>query len=975
MLEGIRNNPAQFPGAGRIQNGSTDIELALTEGRIKTFKVELTAKDDRKVSFQGVTVDDANINATAVDQYFRTQEAPVLICSKIGKRWRVSIGPNNRLDPSIDFPKEIVNRLGPKWASNSRHSATMIDDGEITSESLIKAFTAYEAAASVKETGKKDTGIQSWLEKQGLDSIAGYSKNALIKEIEAQFRQGKPLTVLIVNISLKPINDSYDKDAGHDALKQIETKISDWAKEQGIEVKTYRQGATFVVKVPEGIDIKNSIKSLQTEVSRVTVSNSSYKTNANLAAVTCDPKKGGVSDKDFLGFISKTIDKVNSGESGIFTPAYRNPSSKVKVVEEHRRTAGAIAQRQDLIDSLDSEIKSFFPDLSEAEVKSLARQAYFLKYIEPDSGLLNYSAFQTDLKEALSQGKKSSIFFFDGDKFSAWKKSYGQLFGNKTIEKVLQERIFKAKEVFEKYGVTFYRHGSRSEEFYILGEVDTATLNQAVAEFEEALNQPFIEEISTEDLNKMPQSGKELINDYMRQNPASVKDGKMIVDLTRIGRGKNGKFSGISLTGMGAKLENNETLKKLIKDTDALKRAEEHKGRGLKATIFYFDRGAPGGTLTYKTGAVVYSATRDGLIGFFSELPFSAIKNLKNGTFSAENILHDMKDSGLGWAQFGLTKGAFQSFLNMSAGSATNAAIIFPTLWQLDRMPSEDRGTVLAAGATGLGGFVGGAKLANLIPGPAWLKGSLGIVGGIGGSKISNEAFAYLYQNSETFKTVVNSKTMGVLGDAGAAMDKPLTGYYGGKLAANLFGYALRGAGAKSVGEKLFTLSRGAGVVTATLSLPGMPLNAIPLGAGKYEQSIQEFANNKPLAGGDARISSLNIYSDEFANIFGNIDANHAPRLALETALLLKEQGYLKKPIQVSDGEWNKLEETLKTGTLEQYLGGFFPGARRDAFISAVREGLIAFQKDLFDRGIKVKAGTFDAETCRLMILAYNSKY
>lgn len=194
------------------------------------------------------------------------------------------------------------------------------------------------------------------------------------------------------------------------------------------------------------------------------------------------------------------------------------------------------------------------------------------------------------------------------------------------------------------------------------------------------------------------------------------------------------------------------------------------------------------------------------------------------------------------------------------------------------------------------------------------------------------------------------------------------------KLAKRAAGYALSSVGAKAIGETLLQLAPKAGVFTAFLSLPGMPLNATPLGAGTFEASIEEFAQGKMIAGGDEIISTIKIYSDDFARILGNPDYNHAPRLALETAILLKELGYLKKPIQASDKNWDELIRALGTGTLEQYLGGLFPGGRRDTFISAVREGLIAFQKNLFDRGIKVKIGQFDAETCRQIILSYNAK-
>ncbi|MFH1709784.1 MAG: hypothetical protein ABH860_01785 [bacterium] len=668
---------------------------------------------------------------------------------------------------------------------------------------------------------------------------------------------------------------------------------------------------------------------------------------------------------EYLAFIGRTINQVNDGKVGIFTPKGK----------ETGRAANATDLRLDLINSLESEIGGLFPKLSKVEVKDVTRQAYSLKYIEPDSGLLNYQAFLADFNKALASEKPGSVFFFDGDKFSAWRKSYGQVFGNKCIETILHERIFKAgREVFAKHGITFYRHGSRSEEFYLLGRVDMKNLNKAVNEFNQALNQQFIVEIPLKELSRMSQSGKELMESYIREHPKAVKDGKATVDLTQIGRGKNAKYSGISLTGAGAEIKNEETLKEVVKYAEVLKQKSLMQKKGVKATLFYLDQGAPGGTLACKTGAVIYSATRGGLIGFFAEAPFSILNQLRQGEVTLGQTLSDMKDSGLGWAKFGLMKGAGQSFLNFNPSAATNLAIILPTLWQLEATPSGQRGPVLSGGITGLGGFVGGAKLANLIPGPAWLKGTMNILGGIGGSKISNELFTFLYKNSETFGSVINSKVMNGLGTVGAALDKPVTGYYGGKLAVNLSGYALRDIGLKKIGEKLLYFSKIGGVVTLTLSMPGMPFNATSLGAGSFKQSVQDLANGKPLEGGDESISSMKIYSDEFARIFGNTSANHAPRLALETASLLKELGCLKKPAQVSDKEWKKLDQAIGTGTLEQYLGGFFPGAERDAFIFTLREGLIAFQKDLFDQGIKVKVGNFDAETCRLLILAYKFK-
>ena len=986
----------------------------VNDALVNTSEIEVRNEKGELIPLKVVVIDDSKVPGKAIDDRFYNQKDQYLIIKKTDGQWWVSVRPSeyslgdgvNRTDPKFDFTKEIVSRL-PKfnWAKWP-YSATMIEDPRVTKESLMNAFHASSIPEKVSDIEVNDQ-VRKFREEGTRDNVAGFNKASSNADVERYMKEGLSFTDYVFNTPLKGINDRdipgvklTGHERGNEFLKQTEKMLVEWFHNKGVDAKVYREGATFTVRVlgekPANIDLE----AMGIELSSVNIEGIKVPFKPKIGSISYDPGTSRIkTPAEYIAFASGVVNQVNDGKTGVF-----EPKGKIQVREPR-----AQAYDHELINKIMSDVKELFPTLSETQLRDIAIDRYKMMYIEPDSGLPNAEAFAKDYDREVALGKKCATFFFDGDKFSAWKNSYGTAFGNKAMEKILFERVFNAgRNVFDKYGITIYRHGSRSEEFYLLGEVDMETMNKAVAEFGEALNKPLLHEIPVKDIKNMPQAGKELINDYIRNNPGSVKDGKITVDLTIMLRGINAKFSGITVTGSGAMVEiitappekdkvtgenkvKAQTWELVQKEAEAQKTANKNIKRDFNSMISYMDRGAPAGTLAYKAGGTVYSSARDGLTGFLVEAPFSALHQLvTDGTFSGAELIKNMKDSGIGWAEFGALKGAGQSLLNLGPTAAVNFTLVLQTLSQLESASPEQRAAILAGGGVNLAGFIRGAELFNLIPGPAWLKGIMKTVGGVAGAKVSSEAFAYAYQTYPAFRNAVNSRVMQIVANAGAAGSNPMNVYFGTQAASNVIGYGIRDAayllkeaGKKEAadiiakaGEKVLFFTIKAGVVTTVLTFPGLPLNPSSVGGGNYDGSVVDYANCKgTIKCGDEVFSpSMDISSDVFERLFSEPAYNHAPRMAIETAVILKQLGYFRRSAELSDDEWKDFNKSLETGTLDKYLGGILHENRRSAFISEIRDGIEHFQKDCVKRGIKVDVGKFDAQTVRLLVLAYDPK-
>ncbi|MGB9613115.1 MAG: hypothetical protein ACPL4K_02925 [Candidatus Margulisiibacteriota bacterium] len=180
--------------------------------------------------------------------------------------------------------------------------------------------------------------------------------------------------------------------------------------------------------------------------------------------------------------------------------------------------------------------------------------------IEPKSRLYNAKQMTEDAVGILESGRAVHFAFIDINATSTF-RSLG-FAGEIMIDAIVEERIAQAAAILPK-GITIYRHGRGSEEFYLLADstkVTSEKFEQAAKRFIKALNEAPLRVLIELEALKKTEMGRQYLAEHpeLKIQKLKLSNGKIVdvvpVDIRKIVRkGPDGrKYRGITVTmGIG----------------------------------------------------------------------------------------------------------------------------------------------------------------------------------------------------------------------------------------------------------------------------------------------------------------------------------------------------------------------------------------------------------------------------------------
>jgi predicted transcriptional regulator len=424
-------------------------------------------------------------------------------------------------------------------------------------------------------------------------------------------RSGKTITRVIVNLRLKAINlDGHL--AGNAYLTSVfQDVIQRFASQRGIRVRVYRRGPNFEIDMPTEVNVESFMKDLYSELTRKPlrfsfkqegtgkliireVSLNEIELKPNIGAWQYDPARDGTMSVRELRIASAMrASELNRGEGNlqltrVDVEEVRKYSAEERVVDpslrEKRRISDAWKPQQTILEeAVRRQMQSEgIKNPTKVEVSKRVR----MQFIEPDSGLFNYEAYEVIAKHMVAEmrknGSKATVGYIDGNKIGAFIKSYGFL-GDVMVDTIICRRLSSAAaEIFARYGIVLARHGSGSEEFYLIGNVDAKTMKVAMEQFNLALRDAIKFRVLLSELKATPEGRMYLKRESYRIEKDSKGRDVVVVDLTKLPRGEGGQFSRITFTGAITEVvdtDKNAPLEKVVEKNvgKAASRAEAAK--------------------------------------------------------------------------------------------------------------------------------------------------------------------------------------------------------------------------------------------------------------------------------------------------------------------------------------------------------------------------------------------------------------
>jgi serine/threonine protein kinase/GGDEF domain-containing protein len=388
-----------------------------------------------------------------------------------------------------------------------------------------------------------------------LDRTGSLSTDAYGFYTQQMLAGGRSVNWVVFNISgLKHINDTVSHKAGDHYLEAVNKVIREAAAVNGIpaeEIVIVRKGPNFALLAPNAATARALCRlkvakqfgfTYQGQPVKLSADNLGKKSLINPGILTYEAAELA---PDGRVLISESAIKRGLGEeiyhlgrpeadAGRFDREFkigREEMGRLETFDPSFRLPGYAATRAELA-----------PVLAPADSRN----------IEVHSGLRNNAQLNADAAALLKDGKAVRFAFFDGNAVGAF-RSHGFV-GETMMDAIVEVRIAEAaqKAGLPDKGIKLYRHGSGSEEFYLLADeaVPQATMQQGVTDLMKALNDtPFELRLETKQLRET-----DLGRQYLSENPRAACETingveYTTVDLTRITRGRAGVFHrGLTIT-------------------------------------------------------------------------------------------------------------------------------------------------------------------------------------------------------------------------------------------------------------------------------------------------------------------------------------------------------------------------------------------------------------------------------------------
>ncbi|MBU0672009.1 MAG: hypothetical protein KJ732_03160, partial [Candidatus Margulisbacteria bacterium] len=369
----------------------------------------------------------------------------------------------------------------------------------------------------------------------------------------SQLLNGQSSSWLVINLSgLKYVNDTFvgGHEAGNAYLETWQSIIREIAVREGIpanDVTIVRDGPNFALNITDtavGERIMTEINATYANGMDITYTHEGQQITRTISPEMLDGKTSLVNAGTitFAERLSITLDGIYRGLREMIYHLNRPEINSSRLGENTIINAEHAA----LLDSysLETRLVNYSAIMAEAG-PVLAPDGL---YTEPRSGLRNNDQLIQDGTEILRSGRSVRFAFFDGNAIGSF-RTLG-FAGEAMMDAIVEARIAQAaaNAGLAESGIRVYRHGSGSEEFYLLADesVSPEMMEQAGQDLMRALNEtPF--EIRIE-------SSSDFGAQYTENNPEALREiingtEYVRVDITQVTRGRNGiNYRGITIT-------------------------------------------------------------------------------------------------------------------------------------------------------------------------------------------------------------------------------------------------------------------------------------------------------------------------------------------------------------------------------------------------------------------------------------------
>ncbi|MBN2058429.1 MAG: hypothetical protein JW782_06515 [Candidatus Saganbacteria bacterium] len=398
------------------------------------------------------------------------------------------------------------------------------------------------------------------------DSFGAFTPDVYTELTGTSLAAGRSSSWVVINLSgLKHVNDHFvgGHEAGNAYLRRFLEIIRETAIGQGMgpeQVRIVRDGPNFVLEVtsPEvGQRIMDSVLNFSAGV-EITYEHNRQQVRQALTPEMLDSKVSLV-NTGMITFDAAELSidgQVHISEESI----YRALREQIYIL--NRPESSDVIMRfndEHIIDANEAgRLESYRLDLRLPDYQAMRESAASvtapeaLRHTEPRSGLRNYQEMILDGADILRSGSAVRFAFFDGNAMGSF-RSLG-FAGEAMMDAVVEVRMADAaaRAGMAEAGITLYRHGSGSEEFYLVADegVSPETMEQVARDFMFELNNtPFEIRVETSALLET-----EMGRLYLDQNPnamVEVIDGVEYtrVDITEVTRGRSGvEYRGLTVT-------------------------------------------------------------------------------------------------------------------------------------------------------------------------------------------------------------------------------------------------------------------------------------------------------------------------------------------------------------------------------------------------------------------------------------------
>lgn len=440
-----------------------------------------------------------------------------------------------------------------------------------TENSFTNPLDIYTPSSAVPDysapTVTDDTFIDQSQASYPQDNTGSLGSDAFIGLTQSGLMNGQNVRWLLVNFSgLKWSNDHWGHEAGNAYLLRVKAILEEVV---GAPVQIVRQGPNFAILLPQDLDAAAVMRGLELKLrsgvdfsylrrhrdGRTEIIPANYSTATegrsrifNQELLVYDASQEYSLEGIFAGLREETY-YLNRPEMEF----YRHTTPQL-IGGGHFQMVVLDPQRLSTLNLNDRLVKSEVPAHREDSIGSLT---------ESRSGAENVRALDGDALNLLLENGQMRLAVIDLNAIGAF-RSLGPL-GDLMIDAVLEVRVLEAAKTLEGTGITLYRHGGGSEEYYLAGDVSEEQMAAATRLFLEALNaEPLVLRIDVSDLESTAMGRQTL--EYLKQTgqyqpyqhtfengqSAQVVD----VDLTRVVRGSlqpDGTYKTfIGLTGTAA---------------------------------------------------------------------------------------------------------------------------------------------------------------------------------------------------------------------------------------------------------------------------------------------------------------------------------------------------------------------------------------------------------------------------------------